>query len=240
MKRKKTPPQKKAQAAPRKAQAKRSPKGKAKAPSKGKRSAKAKGSAKTPTPAPKPPPPDAPARLPTTLEILQNRTRVPEPTEELIVSMCYLIKQGSTIDAAARAMGVPRSVFKRWVELGIMELEDPNSIYGKMLLALDTADAQDEVSDLQMISLGARFWAALAWKRERKTPGRWGAKPTPLLDLDQHSRAADVPELNEDEAARVMAIMEMVGLLNQPQAADPSVIQAEPSPPQASKTNGHI
>jgi hypothetical protein len=234
MKRKKAAPQKKAQASPRKAQAKRSPKGKAKPPSKGKKRAKAKGSAKPPIPAPAPLA-DTPARLPTTLEILQNRTRLPEPTDELIVSMCYLIKQGSTIEAAARAMGVPRSVFRRWIELGIMEMEDPHSTYGRMLLALDAADAQDEVSDLQLISMGARWWAALAWKRERKTPGRWGAKPTPLVDLDQHSRAADIPELQEDEAARVMAIMEMVGLLNQPQ--DPSVIQAEASP--QAKTNGH-
>jgi hypothetical protein len=163
-----------------------------------------------------PPPSSSPLfggpKLPTTLEILQVvKTRPAEPTPELIVAICHLIRNGNNAEAAGRAMGVPRFTLRTWIERGLMELEDPKSIFGRFVLAIDTAEAQDEANDILSITLGMKHWPALTWKRERKTPQRWGQKPQPAVDYDAHQPLVEGPKLSLDDAAAVLAIVEAYG-----------------------------
>ena len=146
-------------------------------------------------------------RLPTTLEILKGKTLLAEPTFELCIAVSHLVKNGNNAEVACRAMGIPRSTIRSWIERGLAELDDPSSIYGKFVLAVDSADAQDEANDLMGITLGFKHWAALAWKRERKTAQRWSQKAAPQSELVTLAMG-EAPTYSVDEAALIMAILE--------------------------------
>lgn len=146
-------------------------------------------------------------RLPTTLEILKGKTLLAQPTTELCIAVAHLVKNGNNTEVACRAMGIPRSTIRSWIERGLAELDDPSSVYGKFVLAVDSADAQDEANDLMGITLGFKHWAALAWKRERKTAQRWSQKAAPQSELVTLAMG-ETPTYSVDEAALIMAILE--------------------------------
>ncbi len=79
------------------------------------------------------------------------------PSPEIIKAMAHLVKQGSFPVVAARALGINAALFNKWVQMGF---EDPKSVYAQMIAALDIADAQDEITDIQMVTAGVRSWAA--------------------------------------------------------------------------------
>lgn len=174
---------------------------------------------------------EEPPRLPSTLEILKAKTPLVEPSEELTAAVSYLVRQGNHAEVACRAMGIPRFAVRRWIERGLAELEDQASPFARFVLAVDAADAQDEVMDLQQISLGYKHWPALAWKRERKTAQRWGAKGTPASEFDALEKR-EAPAYSLDEAAMVMAILER----HQP-PVEATVLEAEAVP--ATPVNGN-
>lgn len=163
---------------------------------------------------------DAPPAFPSPLEVLKMGPPGAQPTPELTTAICYLIRSGATAHTAMRAMGIPRFVAQRWIQQGIAELEDPRSPLAKFVRAVDTAEAQDEVSDLQLITLGAKHWAALAWKRERKTPQRWGPKSQPTGDTEI-PLPVEAPSYQMEDAAKVLAILEKCGIGLAPAPEDP-------------------
>jgi len=123
-------------------------------------------------------------------------------------------------------MAIPRPIFRRWIEKGLLELENPRSIYAKLIIAIDSAEATDEYSDILNITLGSKHWAALAWKRERKTPTRWGQRPSMSVDLDQLSPQSAPPQITDEDAAMIFAILEQCGGV--PKTPEPPAEEAAP------------
>lgn len=187
--------------------------------------------ARTPPVQPIPPPPEPEPlaeipSMPSSLDVISNRTRYSYPSRELTIAICYLIRTGNTVETACRAMGVSRTLIGNWIRRGINELEDRNSPYGQFVLALDTADAQDEVQDLQSITSGAKHWQALAWKRERKTSTRWGARSSALSqELPIIAVKEDAPEHTLETSAEILAILEAAGIA--PSPASVQSVQSE-------------
>ena len=156
------------------------------------------------------------------------------PSPEIITAMAHLVKQGSFPVVAARALGVSAALFEEWVQKGF---EDPSSVFGQMIAALDIADAQDEITDIQMVTAGVRSWAALAWKRERKSAKRWGLKGrqdggVPMEDYVTPKKTASKQIPDANTAATILETLEALGALSilnvaEQTGIDPSLVNAE-------------
>lgn len=145
-----------------------------------------------------------------------------EPSLRTIKVISQLVRAGNVPDIAARACGVPRHVFNRWIQRGVVELNDPAydpkvpSLYAALVLAVDAADAQDECTDIMLISQRIDGWQALGWKRERKSSARWGNKAEVRVGgvADQPIQIeTTTKELDVDQAANLLSILEATGAL---------------------------
>jgi hypothetical protein len=143
-----------------------------------------------------------------------------EPSEKSIKAIAGLVKAGNTPDVAARACGVTKHIFNRWVQQGVLEINHADyvpstqSLYASLVLAIDAADAQDECTDIMLIGQRINGWQALGWKRERKSASRWGNKAevrvgtmteTPL-QMESKDKTTTL-----DNAAEMLAVMESIG-----------------------------
>ncbi len=184
---------------------------------------------------------EANASFANTNELAEGMAVPQIPTVQLIKAMADLVKHGAHADTAARCVGVNARVFRHWCNLGI---EDPDSIYGHMLRALDAADAQDEVTDIQLITLGIKNWQALAWKRERKTAKRWRQQVavgvTMVEEVLENSTRAQAAVNMGPPPETILETFERLGLLNRVLPRDPSATTVDteadaPDPDTSSK-----
>lgn len=136
-----------------------------------------------------------------------------EPTDEIIRAIAHLVRIGNFPDVAARAVGVGISVYRRWIEEG---LANPNSQYGKLVRAVDIADAQDEATDLQLITIGVKHWSSLAWKRERKTARRWKPKVEhTIIGTEDFGRPKEQSiNIDINTASAILETLDNLGLLS--------------------------
>lgn len=153
---------------------------------------------------------------------------VPEPTDAMIAGMVRWVKGGVHPETAARMYGIGAVQFAELQELGHL---NPESQAARLVRALDVADAQDEAADLQMIGLGAKNAASLEWKRERKTPQRWGPKAQVVLSRNRPPKELE-NGLGEDDTAQMLVLLEEMKLLAG--AVDTTAVAADAGP-----TNGH-
>ncbi len=154
--------------------------------------------------------------------------RPDEPSEDFLRVLGSLIATGTPPDVAARVMGVDYNLFRRWIALG---LENPDTVYGTFLRVIDIADAQDEATDIHAITVGVKHWAALAWKRGRKSPKRWGDKVTHTFEAiveeakpKQEEVANILTERAPHDAALILTMLESCGAYTMPQVPyDPAL-----------------
>lgn len=147
-------------------------------------------------------------------DIIRGAALPSEPSDDVIRAIAHLVRLGNFPEVAARAVGIRSYLFHEWIAAGV---KDPTSQYGKLLAAVDLADAQDEVTDLQLITTGVKHWNSLAWKRERKTAKRWKAKfEATIRGVDE--RPATAPQYEHvpdaDTAASILETLEELGALS--------------------------
>jgi hypothetical protein len=143
-----------------------------------------------------------------------------EPSSRTIRAIAGLVKCGNVPDVAARACGVTKHQFNRWVQVGVREIsakdydhEHP-TLYAALILAIDAADAQDECTDIMLISQRINGWQALGWKRERKSSSRWGNKAEMRVGITQDTPLQmETPDRSTtiDNAAEILAVVEQLG-----------------------------
>lgn len=151
---------------------------------------------------------------------------IPEPDESIMRIMVNWVRGGLHAETAARICGLNLKQFQEVCQKGLL---DPDSEQAVLIRALDIADAQDEACDIRHITMGAKHAKELEWKRERKTPQRWGPKAQVavggfLQSVAPPVRAEDVPV---EDAGIFFALSEYLGLLprgNGNGADDPNVI----------------
>lgn len=101
---------------------------------------------------------------------LGRRTKLTPDVQNAIVSA---LRAGNYQETAARYAGIAEPTFYSWLARG---RDEPDSIYGEFLEAVESAKAASEVRDIALIDKAAAngSWQAAAWKLERKYPQRWG------------------------------------------------------------------
>lgn len=117
--------------------------------------------------------------------------RPPEINEELIEKITRVIKAGNYVETAAALNGVCKKTLYNWFRKG----QKGNTLYSKLVHAVQQAISESEVRDVNVIDKEARGrdaeydksgkkireavtvnWKAAAWRLERKHPERWGRR----------------------------------------------------------------
>lgn len=153
----------------------------------------------------------------TPLEVLAGHILPDEPDEKLTAAACGLVKVGVHVDVACKCFGIDSLLFKRWADRATADFQrGEDTVFVRFFKALDLAEAQDEATDIQLVTLGVKHWQALAWKRERKTSQRWGQKiqaavggiaGMPILV----QQTSDPGMMSAEKGAEILAILEATG-----------------------------
>jgi hypothetical protein len=155
------------------------------------------------------------------------------PADSLIKAICGVVRQGNYPEVACRAFGVRSGLFKEWVRRGFEDVQNGEATqYALFVTAVDAADAQAEVQDVNMIRAGIEDWQALAWLRERKSFQRWGIKSLQLQgDMAEQltDKVIKAQELSPEETGEVLAALEAAGVVLVPGqeefSGEPDVIE---------------
>jgi hypothetical protein len=122
-----------------------------------------------------------------------------QPTKlnaEVSEKICQAIRAGNYMETAAAYAGVAKPTLYNWLKRG---RDEPDTIYGALVEAVELAVAEAEVRDVALIAKAADdgVWQASAWRLERRYPDRYGrrtrhdvsgrvdVRPTPYLDVSK-------------------------------------------------------
>jgi hypothetical protein len=122
-----------------------------------------------------------------------------QPTKlnaEVSEKICQAIRAGNYMETAAAYAGIAKPTLYNWLKRG---RDEPDTIYGALVEAVELAVAEAEVRDVALIAKAADdgVWQASAWRLERRYPDRYGrrtrhdvsgrvdVRPTPYLDVSK-------------------------------------------------------
>jgi len=98
-------------------------------------------------------------------------------TDELIDKLKTEIEFGNYIETAVAVCGVPKATFYAWLKTAH---EKPKSIHGRLLDAVNQAQAFSESRDVKtMLKHSLKNYNATAWRLSRRFPERWAATHRP-------------------------------------------------------------
>lgn len=130
-------------------------------------------------------------------------------TQELQDKLVNSIRAGNYAEVAARAAGISKDTFYKWLLRG-GKGEEP---FKSLADAIETATAESEQADVaQMFKHGMKSWQATAWRLERKNPKKWGRKDSLELTGDDskpiavRSAKVDMSKLTAEERALLMRL----------------------------------
>lgn len=130
-------------------------------------------------------------------------------TPDLQRKLVTLIKVGNYAEVAARACGISKDTFYKWLLRG-GKGEEP---FKSLADAVEHAAAESESRDvLHMAKHASRHWQAAAWRLERKNPKKWGRKDSLELTGDDEKPIAvrgakvDMGRLTAEERATLMRL----------------------------------
>ncbi len=162
---------------------------------------------------------------------IMKRTNGPAPSlpsASLVSAICALVRHGHNILPSAVALGVPKHTFEDWWVKG---LNQPDSDYGLMIQAIEAAEAQGEILDIEKINNDPRA-TNLMWKRARRSRSRWGGQAesqTQGIELPTIKHEHTV-KMDLDESAQMLGMLEVMGYLNQALGETPAPQVALPAP----------
>lgn len=93
-------------------------------------------------------------------------------TPEIQERIVALLRAGNYVETAAAYCDVGKVSLYAWMKRGHRQ---PKSIYGAFLNAIEKAQAESEIRDLEQVRK-AEPWESSAWRLERKHPTRWGRR----------------------------------------------------------------
>jgi hypothetical protein len=99
---------------------------------------------------------------------------ISKPTSEIQEKIVSAIVAGNYTETAAIVSGVNKKIFNEWLLKG---RKQKTGIYSDFLNAIEKAQAEAEMKDIEIINMAAeKDWQAAAWRLERKFPERWGKR----------------------------------------------------------------
>lgn len=128
-------------------------------------------------------------------------------TPEVADKLVALLKAGNYVSIAARAAGISKTIFYRWLDRGASDAEE-DADYRELRERVELARAEAEARNVAAIASAARdSWQAAAWLLERQYPDRWGRVSVRLREelSDETSKpdavAVDDPFAEVDQLA---------------------------------------
>lgn len=126
---------------------------------------------------------------------------------DLIRKMAVIVRSGTGLNAAARAVGVPMNKLREWVAEGIKR---PDTLYGALVAMLDRAHALAEVSAITTLYHGKRGWrSAEAYLEKRSVFLERDVFIEAQEELEREEVSKAQATLDVDKAALVMALLEV-------------------------------
>jgi len=130
---------------------------------------------------------------------LVHREKVPT---DILNKICSFIKNGNTVETAARCSGIHRDTFYDWMKRGRAG-EDG---YKQAAVAVDLALAMGEAIDVATIrAASATSWQAAAWRLERRYPKAWGRKDHHHIVQERQIAGVDLARISDDELLAILA-----------------------------------
>lgn len=123
----------------------------------------------------------------------------------MLQQVAALLLEGHHKETVADFLGIHRSTWWRWEQLGERE---PGSIYEQFCNVTRAAIAGAEIDAIRAIRTGAKGWEARAWLAERRFPQRWGKRYEITLRQEAEKIARDLGVPVADvirEAERIVA-----------------------------------
>jgi hypothetical protein len=130
--------------------------------------------------------------------------------------MCRVIKAGNYVTTALEFVGISRSAFDRWMNIGEQEIERIHSgerpdarlrIFVKLFEEIHRARANAEVRSVMLVNKAAEDdWRAAAWYLERAQPERWGRKLKTIEhkgSLEVRQAPIDLSRLSDEALAEL-------------------------------------
>ncbi len=130
-------------------------------------------------------------------------------TPQLQQKLVNLIKAGNYAEVAARACGIHKDTFYKWLLRGGQGEEPFKSLSDAVEIAAAEAEALDVFN---MAKHSNKHWQAAAWRLERKNPKKWGRKDALELTGDEdkpiavRSAKVDMTKLSAEERALLMKL----------------------------------
>ena len=112
------------------------------------------------------------------------------------------------METAAVFCGVSKQTLYTWLKRGN---EEPNTIFEKLLDALDQAMAESEVRDMIAVNKAVEDgdWRAVAWRLERKFPRKWGKKQ--ILEVSKGEEGSIEDENIHEKVVKLIAELKNQG-----------------------------
>ncbi len=126
-------------------------------------------------------------------------------TPEVRDKIVKAISAGAYATVAAKAAGIGKSTYFRWLEEALKENAKPELV--EFREAVKEAEAQAEIANIALIRTAAQAgtWQAAAWYLERKHAERWGRTTKLQAEL---SGPDGKPIQIDDAKAAVMALLD--------------------------------
>lgn len=115
------------------------------------------------------------------------RTYLNDLDEETITRAGHFLIEGHHKHTVAAVLGIPKITWWSWEQRGERE---PDSVFGRFLYIVDTAQAMAEILLLQDVRRGGSNWQAAAWVMERRFPKAWGRRVEVLVQTEAERLAA--------------------------------------------------
>lgn len=130
-------------------------------------------------------------------------------TPELQSKVVGMIRAGNYAEVAARACGIAKDTFYKWLVRGGRG-EEP---FKALADAIETATAESEARDVFLMAKHSdKNWQATAWRLERKHHKKWGRKDALEITGDDakpiavRSARVDMSRLTDDERETLMRL----------------------------------
>lgn len=143
-------------------------------------------------------------------------------TDSLVLTLATYVRDGNTLNTAARAAGVPAALLRHWIREG---LRVPNSPCGRMVAVLDRAAALAEANAVSRVFNGKAGWRSSLQYLNRVAELKFKLRQSDVLEAEaetqaHHDEVKEQAPIDVDRAALVMALIESAAGPGKPDTDD--------------------
>lgn len=143
-------------------------------------------------------------------------------TEALVIKLATYVRDGNSLNVAARSAAVPINLLRTWIREG---LKTPNSPCGRLVVRLDQAAALAEANAISRLYNGKAGWRSSLQYLNHVKDMKYNLRQSDILESEsetqQHQESVkENTPIDIDRAALVMALIESAAGPGKPDADD--------------------